>query len=600
MRFLKLLGKYVPPYTGNLLLYVLFTVLTAVFSVFSFSAVIPLLKILFGLSDSALVHETVEHGSSWSDAMEVLENNILYAIQGQMSLHGGAWALFLIGIFVVVTALLANASSFMADYCRVPIRTGILRDVRKEMYDRILYVSNGFLSTDNRGDAMSRMTSDALEFEWCIADALNMLVKDPVKIVVYLVTLFVISWRLAMVSLALLVIFGIVTYVIGTPVKDIAHRGQAERGEILSAFDETFGSISAIKSYNSENHFAEEFGSLNERNRRTFTTLNRVIALVTSTTDWLVMVVLAALLWIGGGQVLAHISSIGAAQFIYFLIVFYSVTKPTRDLASNSYGIRKCMASVERVDKILNLKVDLMAPGEPVEPDLDSVPAGAPLIEFRDVSFAYEGGTELFRGMDLTIMKGEKVAIVGRVGAGKSSVASLVLRFFDVDGGSVSLAGTDVRMMDAHRLRSHIAYVSQDTVLFNCSVYENILLGNRQATSEQVQLAARKAGIHDFIISLPEGYDTVVGDRGCSLSGGQRQAISIARAILKDAPVLILDEATSALDSSSERDVMESLRLLMEGRTVITITHHLPSESGVDKIIEISEGKALVKQTDWA
>lgn len=592
MRFLRLLTKYLPPYAGEIVLYVLFTMLTAMFSVFSFSAIIPLLRILFGISDVSLARETVDSGASWSDAMEVLQNNILYAIQEQTALHGVSWALLLIGLFVIVTAFLASASGFMASYCRVPIRTGILRDVRREMYGRILYASSGFLSGDNRGDAVSRMTGDALELEWCIANALNMLVKDPVKIMVYVGTLYVISWRLAAVATALLAVFGVITYRIGSPVKAIAHRGQAERGQILSSFDETFSNITAIKSFNAEESFSSRFSALNERNRKTFTTLHRVISLVTSTTDWLVMVILALLLWIGGGRIIAQGSAAEAAQFIYFLVVFYSVTKPTKDLAETSYGIRKCMASVERIDKILSLKADTCEPERPAHPDIDGIRTGEELISFRNVRFSYGDRVPVLDGLDLSIRKGERVVLVGRTGSGKSTIAALLMRFYDADGGTISVAGEDIRNMGTEEVRKSIGYVGQEPLLFNCSILENILLGDRKASKKEAEEAARKAGIHDFVLSLPDGYGTVVGDRGCALSGGQKQGIALARAILKDAPVLILDEATSAMDPKTEAEVTGTLRTLMEGRTTISITHHLSSKGDYDRILALEKGRA--------
>lgn len=595
MRFLKLIGKHVPPYTGNLLLYILFVILTAVFSVFSFSAVIPLLKILFGLSDTNLVYQTIEYGMSWSDAMAVLENNILYCIQGQIAIHGEVWALFLIGLFVILTSFFANASSFMADYCRVPIRTGILRDVRKEMYDRVLLVSNDFLTKDKRGDAMSRMTSDALEFEWCIADALNMLVKDPIKIIIYMVTLFVISWKLALVSLCLLFVFGLVTYYDGNPVKRIAHRGQAERGEILSIFDETLGSLTAIKAYNSEFDFSSSFGKLNERNRRTFTTLNRVISFVTSISDWLIMVALVALMWIGGGELLAQKSALDAANLIYFLIVFYSVTKPTIDLASNSYGIRKCMASVERVDKILNLKIDNAHEIGESSIDISDFPNGKPLIEFRNVHFSYADNQPLFNGINFSIDKGQSVALMGRVGSGKSTIAGLLMRLYEVSGGTIFVAGKDINSLNVHVLRGLISYVCQEPMLFNCSIYDNILLGRRGASQKDVEQAARQAGIHEFISNLPDGYQTIVGDRGSSLSGGQKQSISIARAILKNAPILVLDEATASLDPKTESEVINTINSIAKGRTILTITHHQYSDPITDKILILKGGKVFEK-----
>lgn len=588
MRFLKLLGKHLPPYKGHLLLYIIFTILTAVFSVFSFSAVIPLLRILFGLSDSVFVLQSITSGSSLSDMLEVFENNILFTIQGQIALRGEAWALFLVGLFLITTSLLANVCSYFADFFRIPIRTGVLRDVRKSMYGKILYVSNGFLSNDNRGDTVSRMTSDALEYEWCIANTLNMLVKDPIKICVYLITMFSISWRLASLSVGLLSLCAVVIVIVGKPIKRIAHRGQSERGSILSDFDETLGNITAIKSYTSERRFFGRFNKLNEKNRSTFNLLNRIIALVGSISDFLVMASIAVLLWVGGTQILSGNAAIGASEFIYFLLVFYSVIKPATDMANSAYGIRKCMASVERIDKImaLNSSTEDIADPQSVR---DGDPT-SPVMEFKDVTFGYPEGRRLFNGINLKINKGETLALVGQTGTGKTTLASLMMRFYGTDSGSILFNGQDIRDIKAVELRGNIGYVSQDTTLFNDTVFNNIALGSEDATTESVSEAAMKAGIHDFIIGLPNGYDTIIGDRGTRLSGGQRQCISIARAILKNAPFLILDEATSALDLESEKAVKDALERLMKGRTTLIISHRESAISNVDRVCILKGG----------
>ena len=595
MRFLKLLGKHLPPYKGHLLLYILFTILTAVFSVFSFSAVIPLLQILFGMSDSSFALQSVSAGLSFSDTMEVFENNILYGIQEQIAAHGAGRGLLLVGLFIIGTSLLANVCSYFADFFRIPIRTGVLRDIRKGMYGKILTVSTGFLSGDNRGDAVSRMTSDALEYEWCIANTLNMLVKDPIKIIIYLITLFTISWKLALLALALLCACAVVVALIGYPIKRIAHRGQSERGQILSGFDETLANVPVIKAYTSEKSFFNRFSAINERNRSTFNRLNRVIALVTSVTDFLVMASIAVLLWVGGGQILADTSAVGPSEFIYFLLVFYSIVKPTTDMANSAYGIRKCMASVERVDKIMNLATssdDIRCPE-----DLPEDSGDGSAVEFRNVAFGYADGKPLFENISFSVRKGETFALVGHTGAGKTTAASLLLRFFDPSEGEILMNGRDIRNVKAEDLRSRIGYVSQDTVLFNDTVFNNISLGNESTTIEQVMDAARKAGIHDFIMTLPEQYDTVVGDRGVRLSGGQKQCLSIARAMLKNAPVLLLDEATSALDTESERFVQDALETLKEGRTTIIISHRPSAIRSADRVCVIDGGKIVESGT---
>lgn len=595
MRFLKLLVKHLPPYKGHLLLYILFTILTALFSVFSFSAVIPLLQILFGMADSSFTMQSYSAGSSFSDTMEIFENNILYGIQEQIALHGAGRGLLLVGLFVISSSLNANVCSYFADFFRIPIRTGVLRDIRKGMYGKILTVSTGFLSMDNRGDAVSRMTSDALEYEWCIANTLNMLVKDPIKIIIYLITLFTISWKLALLAFGLLCICAAVVALVGYPIKRIAHRGQSERGQILSGFDETLANVPVIKAYTSEESFFNRFSAINEKNRATFNKLNRIIALVTSITDFLVMTSIAVLLWVGGGQILADSSILGASEFIYFLLVFYSLIKPTSDMANSAYGIRKCMASVERVDKIMNLSTssdDIGCPDHLPEESCDNI-----VVEFRNVAFGYADEKPLFKNINFSVCKGETLALVGHTGAGKTTAANLLLRFFEPSEGAILMNGRDIRNVRAEELRSRIAFVSQDTVLFNDTVFNNITLGNVDIALEQVMDAARKAGIHDFIMTLPEQYDTVVGDRGVRLSGGQKQCLSIARAMLKNAPVLLLDEATSALDTESERYVQDALVTLKEGRTTIVISHRLSAISSADMVCVLDGGKVVESGT---
>ena len=589
MRFLKLLGKHLPPYKGHLLLYILFTILTAVFSVFSFSAVIPLLQILFGMSDSSFSLQSFSAGLSLSDTMEVFENNILFGIQEQIATHGSGRGLLLVGLFVITTSLMANVCSYFADFFRIPIRTGVLRDIRKGMYGKILTVSTGFLSGDNRGDAVSRMTSDALEYEWCIANTLNMLVKDPIKIIIYLITLFTISWKLALLALTLLCVCAVVVALIGYPIKRIAHRGQSERGQILSSFDETLANVPVIKAYTSEQSFFNRFSAVNEKNRSTFNRLNRIIALVTSVTDFLVMASIAVLLWVGGGHILVDSSALGASEFIYFLLVFYSIVKPTTDMANSAYGIRKCMASVERIDKIMNLITssdDISCPEVLPEISVDDI-----VVEFRNVTFGYDDCQPLFENISFSVRNGETLALVGHTGAGKTTIASLLLRFFDPSEGSILMNGRDIRSVKAEDLRSRISYVSQDIVLFNDTVFNNICLGDERTTLEQVMDAAKKARIHDFIMTLPRQYDTIVGDRGVRLSGGQKQCLSIARAILKNAPVLLLDEATSALDVESESYVLNALDSLKEDRTTIIISHRPSAIQAADKVVFLQGGK---------
>jgi ABC-type multidrug transport system fused ATPase/permease subunit len=596
MSYLGLLGRFFPKYKGNIILNILFMILSAVFSIVSFSAVIPIINMLFGVSDSAIEHLSAPASASVSDLFSYLGNNTLYFLQEKTIEHGAGYGLMLIACFIVASSLLANGCSYLAEYFRIPMRVGILRDLRKELFERVLRFPAGLLTKDNRGDLVSRMTNDVLEVEWCVSNTLDLLIEHPIPVIIYLVTMFTISPGLTLFAIALLLICALIVAAIGYSLKRIAHKGQSERGEILSKYEEAVGGLAVIRSFNAEGRMADRFDEVNEENRRTFQKMNRVLALSSPVTKVTVSTVLALLLWYGGKHILGGNFSISGATFVYFLLVFHSVINPVRGIAKASYSIRKQVASLERINKILDMEDDLMDGHDDGPLESVDVGADAPAIEFENVSFSYLEGQPILKNLSFTLEKGKSLALMGPVGAGKTSTAGLIMKFFAPEEGTVRIFGKDAGSVSSVDLRRCVGYVPQDSVLFNDTIFNNIALGadvspseatGKEARMEAVVEAAKKAGIHDFITSLPEGYDTIVGDRGSRLSGGQKQLIAVARAFLKDAPILILDEATSSLDPESSSMVIKAAADLMKSRSTLIITHREDIASMADSVVSL-------------
>lgn len=586
MNYLGLIGRFFPKYKGSIVLNILFMALSSLFSIVGFSAVIPIINMLFGISEESIQIMNSPASSSFEDIFDFVKNNTLFFLQSVSLEHGTGYGLMIIALFIIITSLLSNGCSFFAEFFRIPMRVGILRDLRKELYDKILDFPASLMSKDNRGDLVSRTTNDVLEVEWCVNNTLDLLIEHPIPVIIYLITLFTISPKMTLFALALLMLCALIVIVIGRSLKRLAHKGQSERGTILSQYEETIGGLIVIHSFNAEKQASERFAEINEENRRTFRKLNRVLALSSPVTRFTVSTVLALLLWFGGNSILSGGTRLSGAEFVYFLLIFHSIITPVRGIAKASYSIRKQVASLERINKVLNMKDTLDVDPRITSSSVD-VRADAPAIEFSHVSFSYENNTPVLDDFSFVLEQGRSVAIVGSVGVGKTTAAELSIKLFTPQAGVIKIYGKDLSTVPASSIREIIGFVPQDAVLFNDTIFNNIALGVDKASAEDVIDAARKAGIHEFITSLPAGYETIVGDRGSRLSGGQKQQIALARAFLKDAPILILDEATASLDPQTAASIMDVITELMRSRSTLLITHDEKVARMADSIVKL-------------
>lgn len=587
MNYLGLIGRFFPKYKGSIGLNILFMALSSIFSIVGFSAVIPIINMLFGISEESIQIMNSPASSSFQDLFDFVKNNTLYYLQGASLEHGTGYGLMIIALFIIVTSLLSNGCSFLAEFFRIPMRVGILRDLRKELYNKILDFPSSLLSKDNRGDLVSRTTNDVLEVEWCVNNTLDLLIEHPIPVIIYIITLFTISPKLTLFAFVLLMLCALIVIVIGRSLKRLAHKGQSERGTILSQYEETIGGLTVIRSFNAEKQASERFEEINEENRRTFRKLNRVLALSSPVTRFTVSTVLAVLLWFGGNSILSGGTRLSGAEFVYFLLIFHSIIAPVRGIAKASYSIRKQVASLERINKVLNME-DGQTAGDLNDNAVVKIEPDVPAIEFSHVSYSYEDDAPVLEDFSFVLEQGSSIAIVGSVGVGKTTAAELAIKLFTPQAGGIKVYGKDITTVSATSIRKVIGFVPQDAVLFNDTVFNNIALGADKASVKDVEEAAKKAGIHEFIMSLPEGYDTVVGDRGSRLSGGQKQQIVLARAFLKDAPILILDEATASLDPETAASIMDVITELMRSRSTMLITHDEKVAAMADSIVKLS------------
>ncbi len=596
MHFLKLIRRFVPPYKGQMALNILFNLLSTILSLFSFAAIIPVLQILFGLSETTAQYIDPATATSLNAWLEAMKNNFYYWMGEQMAIHSGGYMLFLLGAFLVVMQGLKCLTAWLANYYMVPIRTGVLRDLRRMLYDKVVSLPIGYFSEERKGDVMSRMTNDVNEVEASIMSALDVLFKDPIMLIIYIVTLFFISWQLTLFVLLLLPVAGLLIGRVGRSLKRASTRGQEQNAEILTQIEETLGGLRVVKAFNAEDKLRQRFLNLLNDTRRTFNRINRRYYLAHPVSEFLGTVLIAVILWFGGMLILSDHSSIDAATFIYYLVIFYSIINPAKDLSKAGYGVRKGLASLDRIDKILNTESNIRESAAP-----QPLTAFSDRIEYRDVSFSYRQDVPVLRHVNLTIHKGQMVALVGQSGSGKTTLADLLPRFYDPSSGTITIDGTDIRDVRTYDLRALMGNVNQEAILFNDTFYNNITFGvdtsrpapNGGTWQEAVEAAARIANAHDFIMATPDGYQTSIGDRGSRLSGGQRQRISIARAILKNPPILILDEATSALDTESEKQVQEALEHLMKDRTTLVVAHRLSTIRNADVICVMHEGEIV-------
>ena len=587
MNYLGLIGRFFPKYKGSIGLNILFMALSSIFSIVGFSAVIPIINMLFGISEESIQIMNSPASSSFQDLFDFVKNNTLYYLQSASLEHGTGYGLMIIALFIIVTSLLSNGCSFLAEFFRIPMRVGILRDLRKELYDKILDFPASLMSKDNRGDLVSRTTNDVLEVEWCVNNTLDLLIEHPIPVIIYLITLFTISPKLTLFALVLLMLCALIVIVIGRSLKRLAHKGQSERGTILSQYEETIGGLTVIRSLNAEKQASERFEEINEENRRTFRKLNRVLALSSPVTRFTVSTVLAVLLWFGGNSLLSGGTRLSGAEFVYFLLIFHSIIAPVRGIAKASYSIRKQVASLERINKVLNMENGQTA-GDLNDNAVVKIEPNVPAIEFSHVSYSYEDDAPVLEDFSFVLEQGSSIAIVGSVGVGKTTAAELAIKLFTPQAGGIKVYGKDITTVSATSIRKVIGFVPQDAVLFNDTVFNNIALGADKASVKDVEEAAKKAGIHEFIMSLTEGYDTVVGDRGSRLSGGQKQQIALARAFLKDAPILILDEATASLDPKTAASIIDAITVLMRSRSTLLITHDEKVARMADSIVNLS------------
>ena len=591
-----LIRRFIAPYyKGYLSLAVTFNILSALLNLVAFALVMPILNILFQIEERVTTYIpfssldlTTQAG--WSQMKEVVTNNFGYFVSQLIETEGASYTLIILGIYLVLMTLLKVGATYLGGFFLVPIRTGVVRDLRNQLNAKILALPLGFFSEERKGDVLARITGDVGEVENSVMSSLDLLLKNPILIFVYLGSMLVISWQLTLFVFLVLPIAGFIMGRVGKSLKRTSLEAQNQWGQLISQVEETLGGLRIVKAFTAEEFVDKRFRDANEEYRQTVIGVNRRQLLAHPVSELLGTATIAIVLWYGGSLILNRDSSIDASTFIYYLVIFYSLINPLKDLSKGAYAIRRGMGSMERVDRILQAESTITDPAQPKPVVFNDA------IRLEKVSFRYAEEWVL-RDVDLTIRKGQTVALVGHSGSGKSTLVDLIPRFYDVVEGRITIDGTDIREVAVADLRRLMGNVNQEPILFNASVFENIAFGVEGATLEKVRQAAEVAHADEFINEMPAGYDTNIGDRGGKLSGGQRQRLSIARAVYKNPPILILDEATSALDTKSERLVQSALDHLMEGRTTIVIAHRLSTIIHADVICVVDDGRIVEQGT---
>lgn len=588
--FFRMLRQYVKPYKGYMAGSLIFNLLSAVLNVFSFISIIPMLQLLFGIDQNK--YEFIP----WSDAgmsmKDIVVNNMYWYTTELMDQYGAASTLLVIGVFLVIATFLKTACYFASVAIMVPLRTGIVRDIRMRVYHKIVSLPLSFFSDERKGDIIARMSGDVNEIENSITGSLEMLIKNPILLICYFGVLIYVSWQLTLFTIVVLPLMGWMMGRIGRKLKHKSLEAQNKWSDTMAQLEETLGGMRIIKAFTAEHKMTDRFDRCTNEFRDASNRVSVRQASAHPVSEFLGTMLIVMVLWYGGTLIFSDHSPIDAPTFIFYMVILYSIIQPLKDFSKASYSIPKGMASVERVNKILNAENNITEPAVPTH--IDGL---HDRIEFRHVHFSYNGNTQVLKDVNLTVKRGQTIALVGQSGSGKSTLVDLLPRYHDVTGGEILIDGVNVKTLALSELRSLIGNVNQEAILFNDTFYNNIVFGVESATPEQVIEAAKIANAHDFIMESEHGYDTKVGDRGCRLSGGQRQRISIARAIMKNPAILILDEATSALDTESERLVQEALERLMKTRTTIAIAHRLSTIKNADEICVLYEGKIVERGT---
>ena len=592
-QFFQVIGRYIKPYKANLVWSIILNFLSQWLNVFSFLALVPILNILFQVDgQQEYVYQEIDW-SNFNAAKDALINDGYWYVNQLIQDNGALWTLVMMGLLLIVMTAIKTAAYFGSSAVMIPFRTGIVRDIRLELYDKVLRLPLSFFSEEKKGDITARMSADVQVVETALTSSVDMLIKSPIAILVYFFTMFVLSWKLTLFVLVFTPIAGGIMGSVSRKLKRTSKFVQDEWGEIMTELDETLGGLRVIKAFLAETKMMQRFTRTNKTYRDALNSMAIRQSSAHPMSEFMGTVLIVIVLWFGGWLILDGTSTMDAGMFIYYLVILYSVINPLKDFAKSFYNVPQGLASMDRIDMILKAENPITDPAQPQE--LKGFDEG---IEFQHIDFHYSNSeTLVLRDVNLSVSKGKTIALVGQSGSGKSTLVDLLPRYHDVIGGKILVDGKDVRDVRISDLRALIGNVNQEAILFNDTIFNNITFGVENATMDEVIAAAKIANAHDFIMETEHGYDTMIGDRGGRLSGGQRQRLSIARAILKNPPILILDEATSALDTESERLVQEALERLMKSRTTIAIAHRLSTIKTADEICVMHEGRIVERGT---